>query len=310
MPAVAVSNLTRSYGDVLAVDDLSFTVEPGEVFALLGPNGAGKSTTLEILEGHRSRDGGSVDVLGRDPGDGDRELRDRIGIVLQEVGIERELTVREVLEHYGACYTRRRPVDEVLALVGLDGLGDRRTHRMSGGQKRRIDLATGLIGDPDLLFLDEPTTGLDPTSRQALWEEVRRLNTEYGTTVFLTTQYLEEADQLADRIAIIDAGRLVREGTPEVLKGSVGAPTLRIDVAQGSVETARVVLCAFGPDRPAREGRVAIGLDGGAARVADVVRALDGAGVVVDHLELDAPSLDDVFAEATGRRLEGAGEEL
>jgi ABC-2 type transport system ATP-binding protein len=165
-----------------------------------------------------------------------------------------------------------------------------------------------LVHEPKILFLDEPTTGLDPTSRQALWEEVRRLNTENGTTVFLTTQYLEEADQLADRIAIIDAGKLVREGTPEALKASIGSPTLRIDVQPGSVEAARVALGAFGPDRPAREGRVAIGLEGGAARVADAVRALDGAGVVVEHLELDAPSLDDVFAEATGRRLEGAGD--
>ena len=153
VPAVAVSNLTRSYGGGVGVGGLAFAGETGGGCARLGPNGAGKATTPGILGGHRDRDGGTVEVLGRDPADGDRELRDRIGIVLQEVGIERELTVREVLEHYGACYRRRLPVDDVLALVGLEGLGDRRTHRMSGGQKRRIDLATGLIGDPDLLFL-------------------------------------------------------------------------------------------------------------------------------------------------------------
>ncbi|MBT5579766.1 MAG: DUF4162 domain-containing protein, partial [Acidimicrobiaceae bacterium] len=171
---------------------------------------------------------------------------------------------------------------------------------------RRLDLAMALIHRPSVLFLDEPTTGLDPTSRLAVWEEVRSLNDE-GTTVFLTTQYLEEADELAGRVAIIDGGRIVREGAPAALKAAVGDPTLRVEIDERHFAEARTVLAAFGEERPARAGRVAIGLSGGTARLAEVVRALDDAGVPVGHLEMDLPSLDDVFAEATGRRLEGAG---
>jgi len=180
---------------------------------------------------------------------------------------------------------------------------------MSGGQRQAVAIARAVHWASRVVFLDEPTTGLDPTSRQALWEEVRRLNAELGTTVFLTTQYLEEADQLAGRVAIIDAGRLVREGTPTELKATVGAPTLRVEIDQEHVATTRDVMTGFGEERPSRGGRVAIGLTEGATRVAAVVRALDTAGVTVIHLELDAPSLDDVFAHATGRRLEGSGDE-
>jgi ABC-2 type transport system ATP-binding protein len=174
--------------------------------------------------------------------------------------------------------------------------------------RRRLDLALSLIHEPHVLFLDEPTTGLDPTSRQALWEEVRRLN-EQGTSILLTTQYLEEADVLADRIAIIDRGRLVREGRPDELKAAVGSPTLRLVVGDGQRAQAAGVLGRFGDERPCGDGEVAIGLAGGASRIADVIRALDDADVTVAHVELDAPSLDDVFADATGRRLEGAREE-
>ena len=171
--------------------------------------------------------------------------------------------------------------------------------------RRRLDLALSLIHEPRILFLDEPTTGLDPTSREALWDEVKRLNTELGTTVFLTTQYLEEADQLAHEIAIIDAGRIVRQGVPKELKENISSPTLRVDVEEVDLMRAQVVLDSFGERRPAREGRAAVGLDGGATRLAEVIRAFDEAGITVEHLELDAPSLDDVFADATGRRLEG-----
>ncbi|NIR39950.1 MAG: AAA family ATPase, partial [Actinobacteria bacterium] len=197
---------------------------------------------------------------------------------------------------------------ELLERVGLTAAGDRRVGQYSGGMRRRLDLALALVHRPTVLFLDEPTTGLDPTSRQAVWEEVRSLNDD-GTTVFLTTQYLEEADQLAGRIAIIDGGRIVREGDPTTLKEKVGDPTLRVEMSDpDTFDEAARVLAAFGERRPARAGRVAIGLVGGAARMAEVVRALDDAGVPVAHVELDSPSLDDVFAEATGRRLEGAAD--
>jgi ABC-2 type transport system ATP-binding protein len=195
---------------------------------------------------------------------------------------------------------------ELLERVGLTAAADRRVGTYSGGMRRRLDLALSLVHEPSVLFLDEPTTGLDPTSRLSLWEEVRRLNTELGTTVFLTTQYLEEADELAHRVAIIDGGRIVREGVPAELKAAVGAPTLKIDVADAQLEQARRVLKDFGEERAARAGRLAIGLAEEASQLSAVLRALDDAGVHVVHLELDSPSLDDVFADATGRRLEGA----
>jgi ABC-2 type transport system ATP-binding protein len=193
----------------------------------------------------------------------------------------------------------------LLERVGLTGAADRRVGTYSGGMRRRLDLALSLVHQPTVLFLDEPTTGLDPMSRITLWEEVRRLNKE-GTTVLLTTQYLEEADQLADRVAIIDHGKIVKEGTPTALKAAVGAPTLLISVPAAEALTARDTLARFGEMRTTAEGTLGVGLEGGAGAVTDVVRALDEAGVRVQHLELNEPSLDDVFAESTGYRLEGA----
>jgi ABC-2 type transport system ATP-binding protein len=198
---------------------------------------------------------------------------------------------------------RRR--SELLERVGLTAAGDRRVGTYSGGMRRRLDLALSLVHEPEVLFLDEPTTGLDPTSRMALWEEVRNLNTNVGTTVFLTTQYLEEADALAQRVAIIDGGTIVKMGEPSALKAEVGAPTLRLEVDDHAADTTRDVMTRFGVERPARRGRVAIGLEAGTAGVSDVLVALGAAGVAIHHVELDEPSLDDVFAEATGRRLEG-----
>jgi ABC-2 type transport system ATP-binding protein len=195
----------------------------------------------------------------------------------------------------------------LLERVGLTGAADRRVGTYSGGMRRRLDLALSLIHEPSVLFLDEPTTGLDPTSRLALWDEVRRLNHE-GTTVFLTTQYLEEADELAGRVAIIDGGRIVREGAPEALKAAVGAHTLVVTVPVDQEGRAAEVLAGFGDDRAAKPGSVAIGLAGGPAALSAALRALDDDGIAVEHVELDAPSLDDVFAEATGRRLEGDAE--
>ena len=255
--------------------------------------------------------GGQAFVGGHDVVKNASDVRKIIGVALQDAAIDPLMTGRELLKLQAVLHGIPRPSarkrgSELLERVGLSAAADRRVGTYSGGMRRRLDLALSLIHEPRVLFLDEPTTGLDPTSRAALWEEVRRLNSEFGTTVFLTTQYLEEADELAGRIAIIDFGKIVREGSPAELKDSIGAPTLRIDIDPQNLDNAQSVLSGFGIDRPARDGRVAIGLDGGVAKVAEVVSALEEHGVEVLHLELDAPSLDDVFAEATGRRLEGA----
>jgi ABC-2 type transport system ATP-binding protein len=295
VPAVAVTDLVKDYGPVRAVDGLSFTVEEGEVVALLGPNGAGKSTTIEVLEGHRTRTSGSVDVLGVDPAHGGRAFRDRIGIVLQEVGLERELTVREMLEHYGACYSRRRPVDEVFDLVGLAGLGDRRTHRLSGGQKRRIDLALGLIGDPELLFLDEPTTGFDPSARRQAWEMIDGLR-GLGTTILLTSHYMDEVEALADRVLVIARGRLVAEGTPAELRAGIA-----------DVTVVQFVAPAAGGLPDGLSGPVVVA-DGRAELrstdpTADLHRLTGWAvdhGVTLEGLEVTRPTLEDVYLDLIG----------
>ena len=241
-------------------------------------------------------------------------VRRLIGVALQDAAIDPLMTANELIRLQAVLHgiTRseaKKRGGELLERVGLSGAASRRVSTFSGGMRRRLDLALSLIHEPRILFLDEPTTGLDPMSREALWNEVKRLNTELGTTVFLTTQYLEEADQLAHEIAIIDAGRIARQGIPKELKENISSPTLRVDIEEVDRERAQIVLDSFGERRPAREGRLAVGLDGGATRLAEVVRAFDEAGISVEHLELDAPSLDDVFAEATGRRLEGVGEE-
>ena len=219
MAAIVVDDLRKDYGDVRAVDGVSFDVADGEVYGLLGHNGAGKSTTVEILEGHRTATTGHVSVLGMDPATGGRELRDRIGIVLQSSAVETQLTVREALRFYGSCYRRRRDVDEVIEMVGLGEKADDRIGTLSGGQKRRIDLGLGIIGTPELLFLDEPTTGFDPVARRQSWDLVQRL-CDAGTTVLLTTHYLDEAEHLADRVGVLADGRMVAEGTPAELMAS------------------------------------------------------------------------------------------
>ncbi|KAA3640154.1 MAG: ABC transporter ATP-binding protein, partial [Armatimonadetes bacterium] len=218
MSVIAVSNLTKSYGDVYAVRGIDFRVEQGEVFALLGPNGAGKSTTVEILEGHRRRSSGEAEVLGFDPDDSPREFRERIGIVLQESAIETQLTVKEAIDIYGSLYSKRRPTGELIEIVGLEEKTDARIKTLSGGQKRRLELALGIVGDPDLIFLDEPTTGFDPSARRQAWTVVENL-VALGKTVLLTTHYMDEAQHLADRVAVIAGGLIVAEGTPESLGG-------------------------------------------------------------------------------------------
>ena len=213
MAVIEVRDLTKTYGDVEAVRGIDLTVESGEVFALLGPNGAGKSTTVEILEGHRTRTSGSVSVLGSDPTDRSRDFRERIGIVLQETAIEEQLSVSEAISIYGAMYPRRRPTAELVELVGLGEKRDARVKTLSGGQRRRLELALGIVGDPDLIFLDEPTTGFDPSARRRSWDLIEALGDD-GTTVLLTTHYLDEAEHLADRVGVLSRGRLIAEGSP------------------------------------------------------------------------------------------------
>jgi|SRR5215211_303338 len=223
--AIEVSDLHKSYGQVEAVRGLSFGVESSEVFGLLGPNGAGKTTTVEILEGYRRRNGGEVSVLGHDPEQRDRRLQERVGIVLQSCGFYPRLTVREAVAHFAKPYPSPRDPDETIELVGLEDKADARTRELSGGQRRRLDLALALIGDPELVFLDEPTTGFDPAARRTAWKVVRRLK-ELGKTVLLTTHYLDEAQSLADRVAIIKDGRIVAEGPPSEL--GAGGSTYRV----------------------------------------------------------------------------------
>ena len=225
-PAVAVNDLVKHYGAVRAVDGVSFHVDRGEVVALLGPNGAGKSTIVEILEGHRTRTSGTVRVLDADPATAGAALRDRIGIVLQTSGIDPELTVREAIDFYGIAYSRRLRTDEVIDLVALDEKADARVSTLSGGQQRRIDMALGLVGDPEVVFLDEPTTGFDPAARRRGWELVERLASQQRA-VLLTTHYLDEAQYLADRVAVLSQGRIVAEGTPSDLRAGAGSTLIR-----------------------------------------------------------------------------------
>jgi ABC-2 type transport system ATP-binding protein len=217
-PAIEVRDLRKAYGEVEAVRGVSFEVARGEVFCLLGPNGAGKTSIVEILEGYRKRSGGEVRVLGMDPARAERELHERVGIVLQECGVQNDLTVRELIEMYGRYHPRRRPIDEVIDLVELGEKRDTRARNLSGGQRRRLDLALALVGEPDLIFLDEPTTGFDPGARRQAWETISSL-CELGKTVFLTTHYMDEAQHLANRVAVMNAGQIIALGRPEELGG-------------------------------------------------------------------------------------------
>jgi ABC-2 type transport system ATP-binding protein len=307
---IEAEGLVRRFGDLVAVDGVDLVVEQGEIFGFLGPNGAGKSTLVRMLTTLLRPSAGTARVAGHDVVSDAGAVRRSIGVALQDAAIDPLMTGRELVRLQAVLHGISRSEadrrgDVLLERVGLTGARDRRVGTYSGGMRRRLDLALSLIHEPTVLFLDEPTTGLDPTSRVALWDEVRRLNRE-GTTVFLTTQYLEEADELAGRIAIIDGGRIVREGDPEVLKEAVGAHTLEVTVGEGQRETAAGVLSTFGEERAAKGTAIAIGLTGGPGGLSGALRALDDAGLTVEHVELDAPSLDDVFADATGRRLEGA----
>jgi ABC-2 type transport system ATP-binding protein len=226
MPAIVVRGLRKRYGEVEALGGIDFEVGEGEVFGLLGPNGAGKTTTVEILEGYRERDGGSVEVLGFDPARGERAFRERIGVVLQSTALWTNLSVTETLDMFAGYYSAPRDVDETVDLVGLSEKRSALVKTLSGGQRRRLDLGIALVGDPDLLFLDEPTTGFDPAARRTAWETVRSLR-ELGKTILLTTHYLDEAQQLSDRLAVLRGGRIVELGTPEELIGRSGETEIR-----------------------------------------------------------------------------------
>ena len=297
MSAIRVTGLRNRYGELEAVRGIDFEVAEGECFALLGPNGAGKTTTVEILEGYRDRDAGEVEVLGLDPQRGGRDLRERVGIVLQSSGHFRELTVGEVLELFGGYYPHPRPTGEVIDLVGLGEKAGARVKTLSGGQQRRLDLALGLVGDPDLLFLDEPTTGFDPSARRRSWELIESLR-ELGKTILLTTHYMDEAQNLADRVAIMAAGRVVAAGTPDSLGGrDEGEAMISFRLPPG---VPLADLPAGLPGRPApREDRVGL-------RTTEPTRALNlltswalARGEELDALTVTRPSLEDVYLQLT-----------
>ena len=310
MPAIEVSNLQRAFSaEVLAVAGIDLEVDEGEIYAFLGPNGAGKTTTVRMLTTLLRPTGGTARVAGFDVVTEPAAVRSAIGVALQEAALDPLMTGRELIRMQATLHgirrdEGRRRADDLLRRVGLTEAGDRRVGTYSGGMKRRLDLASSLVHEPRVLFLDEPTTGLDPVSRKAIWEEVEALNRE-GTTVFLTTQYLEEADQLADRVGIIAQGRLVAEDTPATLKAQVGRPRMEIVLASGEAPDCLDVLARFGDPLPPRDGKLMLEVAEGAAAIAPVVRALDEAGIVVESLDVVEPTLDDVFVAKTGQHLEG-----
>jgi ABC-2 type transport system ATP-binding protein len=302
--AVVVEELAKSYGSVPALRGISFTVGAGEIFALLGPNGAGKTTTLEILEGFRARDTGRAEVLGLDPGDRatGRELRERIGLVLQDIAVEPYLTVRETIARNAGYYRAPRGVDEVIDLVGLAGQERTKVRNLSGGRKRRLDLGLGLIGDPELLFLDEPTTGFDPAARRDAWQLVRSLR-DSGTTILLTTHYMEEAQALADRVAVLADGQVVAQGTLADIGGRASAQTQVRFALPGGCLAADLPDWARPAVHPAAE--LAPG-DLVTVAVSEPTRALHELttwalqrGLVLDRLTVEPPSLEDVYLTLT-----------
>jgi len=315
--AVETQDLVREYkGGVKAVDGVSLSIASGGIFGFLGPNGAGKSTTVRMLTTLLKPTSGTAIVAGYVVSKHPDQVRRRIGVALQDAAIDPYMTGRELLRLQGVLHALPRAecrarAESLLERVDLVDAADRRVGTYSGGMRRRLDLALSLVHEPVVLFLDEPTTGLDPVSRVTLWEEVRRLNREHGTTVFLTTQYLEEADQLADRVAIIDGGRIVADGSPRELKAKIGFPLLSVVAADGSsADDVRRVLATFGEIVPgAVEHGAAVRLPGGSTAMADAVRALDEAGVRFAEVDLTEPSLDDVFLASTGRHL-GAGDDV
>ena len=301
MSAITVEGLVVDYGELRAVAGIDLEIARGEVYALLGEIGAGKTSTIEVLEGLRARSSGTVQVLGHDPADSSRDLRDRIGIVLQTTGVERQLTVAEAVALYGAVYRRPRPVGEVLELVGLADRADARCGTLSGGQRRRLDLALGIVGSPELLFLDEPTTGFDPSARRRAWDLVDALRSD-GMTVVLTTHYLDEAEHLADRVGVMSAGRLVVEGTPADLQRRSGRTLVSFRCGGGEHDLAAVTRVAEGLGDRVRlvDGRIELLT----VDVTAALHALTGWSVAqrvaLDSWSVAQPSLEQVFLDLVG----------
>jgi ABC-2 type transport system ATP-binding protein len=311
---IEVEGLVRTFKTIRAVDGIDLSIAPGQIYGFLGPNGAGKSTTVHMLTTLLPPTSGRATVAGFDVVREGPKVRAAIGAALQETALDPFLTGREHLRLQSSLHgirgaERKALIDALLARVGLASAGDRKIRTYSGGMKRRLDLALALIHAPSTLFLDEPTTGLDPQSRTALWEEVGRLARDEGVTVFLTTQYLEEADVLADRVGIIDHGRIVAEGTPAQLKAEIGRSTVEVVPEQNEDrEKLAALLAHFGTETAARPGAYAVQLDGHGG-LPDVVRALDRENVRAAEINLHQPTLDDVFLAKTGRKLEGAEDE-
>jgi ABC-2 type transport system ATP-binding protein len=297
-PAIEVAGLRRKYGELDAVRGVSFEVARGEVFCLLGPNGAGKTTIVEILEGYRTRTAGDVRVLGIDPATGSRELRERVGIVLQSCGVQNDLSVVELVEMYGRYHVSQRPVDEVIELVELTDKRNTRVKQLSGGQRRRLDLALALVGDPELIFLDEPTTGFDPAARRQAWETIRSL-CQLGKTVFLTTHFMDEAQYLADRVAVMNAGEIIAAGEPDELGGR--------DARPAEVRFSLPPTWSLGdvPEVPSEERSI----DGERVLIVtrEPVRAVNiltswalEHDVKLAHFSVSQPTLEDIYLELTG----------
>lgn len=294
MTAVVVEGLHKHYGTVRAVDGLDLVVEAGEVVALLGPNGAGKTTAVEVLEGYREADSGTVRVLGADPRAGGRALRERIGVVLQEAGFEEQFTPRELVRLHAGWYPHPRSVAEVLELVGLEEKADQRVRTLSGGQRRRLDLALGIVGDPELLFLDEPTTGFDPSARRRAWELVDSLR-DLGATILLTTHYLDEAQHLADRLVVIDHGRVVAQGTPDELAARSGLATRVAFRLPDGVPVAD--LPELEGDVRQADGRVEVATHAPTRAVSELATWAVGRGLELEGLSVARPSLEDVYLD-------------
>jgi ABC-2 type transport system ATP-binding protein len=293
--AVQVRGLRKSYGSLLALAGVDIEIRRGEVFGLLGPNGAGKTTLVEILEGHRKRDAGEVSVLGFDPDKGERPFRQMIGIVLQEEGVDGVLTVREAVDIYSSAYPRPRDPDECIELVGLGEKRDARVETLSGGQRRRLDLALGIAGDPEMIFLDEPTTGFDPSARRQAWEVIDGLSS-LGKTILLTTHYMDEAQNLADRVAVIAAGRIVAEGTPDTIAGrDVGAALVSFKTPDG-VDAHALPL----PDGAEHlNGRVLFSTDRPTRDLAPLLTWASERGLELEGLSVTRRSLEDIYLELT-----------
>jgi ABC-2 type transport system ATP-binding protein len=308
--SIWAQRLTREFADLRAVDGIDLNIASGRVFGFLGPNGSGKTTTVRMLTTILKPTAGSAKVAGFDVSREQGQVRERVGVALQEVGLDGLMTAREMLVLQARLFRvdreqARATAERLLATVDLQNVdAKKRVSQFSGGMKRRLDLALALVHDPLVLFLDEPTTGLDPVSRSAVWDEVRRLNREKGMTIFLTTQYLEEADKLADEVAIIDGGRIVAQGAPEMLKKAIGNQVVKLSFAFEEVaRRAAEVLARLVPDRRLDGPNLLCYFATAAGRLPELIRALDEAGVALEGLTVSEPTLDDVFLQATGHRL-------